>query len=79
MGRMSYGGQENLLESKMSRGVHLVSLPEITPFSNSRALTSQLSHWTAEKTEDLHGQVPGPRSYTCSVGKPALETWSPEA
>lgn len=78
-GKMSYGEQGNLLESKMSRRVSLGCLPAITPFSNSRALISQFSHLTPEKTEGLRGQVPGPMSHNCLVAKPGVETWSPEA
>lgn len=49
-GKMSYGEQGNLLESKMSRTVSVGSLPETTPFSNSRALMSQFSHLTPKET-----------------------------
>lgn len=72
-------GQENLLESKMPGRVNLGSRPETTLFSNSRAFTSQFSHLTGEKTEELRGQGLGPRSYSCLVAEPGLDTWSPEA
>ena len=76
--QQEWGRQENLLASKMSNSQLSLSA-RITPFCNSRSLTSQFSHLTCGKTKLLRRQRPGPWSYNYLTANPGIETRSPES